>query len=122
MDMQLKGKVALVTGGARDVGREIALSLAAEGATVAVNYNGSRSGAEAVVAEIERRGGDVVRNPKTEASIFKSFMTRWPENSVAIARAAFEVHDGMWRSAPISLNRFCKASDPYFAAIIAKNL
>lgn len=57
MDMQLKGKVALVTGGARDVGREIALSLAGEGATVAVNFNGSRAGAEAVVAEIEKRGG-----------------------------------------------------------------
>ncbi|HAO43186.1 MAG TPA: KR domain-containing protein [Afipia sp.] len=57
MDMQLKGKVALVTGGARDVGREIALSLAAEGAMVAVNYNGSRSSAEAVVAEIEKSGG-----------------------------------------------------------------
>lgn len=57
MDMQLKGKVALVTGGARDVGREIALSLAAEGAMVAVNYNGSRSSAESVVAEIEKSGG-----------------------------------------------------------------
>lgn len=38
MDLKLGGKVALVTGGARDVGREIALTLAAEGAAVAVNY------------------------------------------------------------------------------------
>ena len=38
MDMQLKDRVALVTGGTRDVGRQIALTLAAEGATVAVNY------------------------------------------------------------------------------------
>jgi NAD(P)-dependent dehydrogenase (short-subunit alcohol dehydrogenase family) len=57
MDMQLAGKVALVTGGARDVGREIALSLAAEGAAVAVNYHGSREGAEAVAAQIRERGG-----------------------------------------------------------------
>lgn len=60
MDMQLSGKVALVTGGARDVGREIALSLAAEGAAVAVNYNGSREGAEAVAAEIQAKGGRAI--------------------------------------------------------------
>jgi NAD(P)-dependent dehydrogenase (short-subunit alcohol dehydrogenase family) len=60
MDMKLKGKVALVTGAARDVGREIALSLAAEGAAVAVNYRGSKEQAEAVVAEIERSGGKAI--------------------------------------------------------------
>ena len=60
MDMKLKGKVALVTGAARDVGREIALSLAAEGAAVAVNYRGSKDQAAAVVAEIERNGGRAI--------------------------------------------------------------
>jgi len=60
MDMKLKGKVALVTGAARDVGREIALSLAAEGAAVAVNYRGSKDQADAVVAEIERSGGKAI--------------------------------------------------------------
>ena len=57
MDLGLDGKVALVTGGARDVGREIALTLGAEGAVVAVNYLHSRDDAEATVAEIRRRGG-----------------------------------------------------------------
>lgn len=60
MDMLLKGRVALVTGAGRDVGREIALSLAAEGASVAVNYNGSRERAAAVVAEIEKKGGKAI--------------------------------------------------------------
>jgi NAD(P)-dependent dehydrogenase (short-subunit alcohol dehydrogenase family) len=41
MDLGLKGKIALVTGAASGVGREIALSLAAEGAAVAVNYRSS---------------------------------------------------------------------------------
>jgi NAD(P)-dependent dehydrogenase (short-subunit alcohol dehydrogenase family) len=58
MDLGLKGKVALVTGAARDVGREIATTLAAEGATVAVNYLSSERDAEAVVAEIEAKGGN----------------------------------------------------------------
>jgi 3-oxoacyl-[acyl-carrier protein] reductase len=57
MDMQLKGRVALVTGGTRDVGREISLSLAAEGATVAVHYGRSADEASAVVAEITKAGG-----------------------------------------------------------------
>ncbi len=57
MDMQLKGRIALVTGGTRDVGREISLSLAAEGATVAVHYRGSADEANAVVAEIGKVGG-----------------------------------------------------------------
>ncbi|MEX2631185.1 MAG: SDR family oxidoreductase [Tistlia sp.] len=57
MELGLEGRVALVTGGARDVGREIALTLAAEGAAVAVNYRGSADEAAAVVAEIEGAGG-----------------------------------------------------------------
>ncbi|MDP6815762.1 MAG: SDR family oxidoreductase [Alphaproteobacteria bacterium] len=57
MDLQLNGKVALVTGGARDVGREIVLALADEGAAVAVNYRGSEAQANELVAEIEGRGG-----------------------------------------------------------------
>ncbi|MEQ1610038.1 MAG: SDR family oxidoreductase [Hyphomonadaceae bacterium] len=57
MDFNLRGKVALVTGGARDVGRAISLALAAEGATVAVNYRNSAAEAEALVDEIKSRGG-----------------------------------------------------------------
>lgn len=53
----LKGKVALVTGAARGIGREIALTLAQAGATIVVNYNGSKERAEAVVKEIEEMGG-----------------------------------------------------------------
>lgn len=56
MDLGLKGKVALVTGGARDVGREISCSLAREGATVVVNYLHSKADAESTVSEIQRVG------------------------------------------------------------------
>ena len=57
MDLGLNGRVALVTGAARDVGREIALTLAAEGAAVAVNYRSSGKEAGALVAEIVAKGG-----------------------------------------------------------------
>jgi NAD(P)-dependent dehydrogenase (short-subunit alcohol dehydrogenase family) len=57
MSTSLSGKVALVTGAGRDVGRAIALTLAAEGAAVAVNYSKSAEAAEKVVAEIVAAGG-----------------------------------------------------------------
>ena len=53
----LTGKVALVTGGSRGIGRAIACALAREGALVLVNYNGSRERALEVVAQIEQEGG-----------------------------------------------------------------
>ena len=56
MDLGLKGKTALVTGAARGVGREIALSLAAEGANVAVNFRNSGKEANALVSDIAAKG------------------------------------------------------------------
>lgn len=55
--MLLEGKVALVTGGSRGIGRAIALELAAEGAKVVVNYNSNSAAADEAVAEIEAAGG-----------------------------------------------------------------
>ena len=53
----LEGKIALVTGASRGIGRQIALTLAAQGATVIVNYNGSAAKAKEVVDEITAAGG-----------------------------------------------------------------
>lgn len=57
MKMTLKGKVALVTGASRGIGRAIAVGLVREGASVAVNYSRDAEGAKKVVAEIESNGG-----------------------------------------------------------------
>jgi 3-oxoacyl-[acyl-carrier protein] reductase len=54
---KLAGKVAVVTGASKGIGAGIAKQLAAEGATVVVNYASSKEGADRVVAEIESKGG-----------------------------------------------------------------
>jgi 3-oxoacyl-[acyl-carrier protein] reductase len=54
---ELDGKVAIVTGAGRNIGRAIALTLAEGGASVVVNVRGNRAEAEAVAREIEARGG-----------------------------------------------------------------
>ena len=58
--MQLEGKIALVTGASRGIGKAIAVALAAAGADVAVNYAGNKAAAEAVAAEIEAMGRKVL--------------------------------------------------------------
>lgn len=74
-----------------------------------------------VVAEIERRGGSFERGPK-EFGIFAAFCGRHGTKAGPIARYAFEVCDGMWRQQPITVNRFCKGSDPFFAEVISERL
>ncbi|MDV7143764.1 SDR family oxidoreductase [Tropicimonas sp. TH_r6] len=55
--MKLKGKVAVVTGAGRDIGRACAVKLAHEGCAVAINYFESAEGAQRTVAEITEAGG-----------------------------------------------------------------
>lgn len=75
-----------------------------------------------VVRQIEAKRGPFPRNPIKEKSIFSSFSTRWGALAGPIAEAAFEAFDGMWKGAPIAIERFCKGSDEFFAEEIARRL
>ena len=58
--MKLKNKVAIVSGGARDIGRAVSVKLAAEGAKVVVNYYSSKAQADETIKQIKAVGGEAI--------------------------------------------------------------
>lgn len=90
----LAGKVALVTGGARNIGRAIARSLAAGGAAVMVNARTSRAQAEQTVALIEKAGGKAalhiadVTEPREVAALIDATIKRFGRLDALVNNAA----------------------------------
>ncbi|MEM7772124.1 MAG: 3-oxoacyl-[acyl-carrier-protein] reductase [Cyanobacteria bacterium P01_A01_bin.37] len=89
----LTDKVALVTGASRGIGRAIALTLAASGAKVVVNYASSAQAAEEVVAEIQHMGteaialkADVSKAEEIDA-LFQAVMEKWGRIDVLVNNA-----------------------------------
>lgn len=76
--MRLKNKVAVVTGGSRDIGRAVSLQLALEGAKVVVNYFGNKANADETLSLIKQAGG--------EAIAVKADMTKAAEVEALIAK------------------------------------
>lgn len=91
---ELAGKVALVTGGARNIGRCISLSLAAGGATVMVNANTSREAGEETVAMIKKAGGKAalyiadVTDPKQVAQLVAETIKQFGRIDMVVNNAA----------------------------------
>ena len=88
--MLLEGKVALVTGGSRGIGRAVAIRLAKEGAAVAVNYAGNRSAAEEVKSAIEQQGGTALLVQTDVSDAFMKNSAAWIFSS--IMQASREIH------------------------------
>lgn len=113
----LRGKIAVVTGASRGIGRQIALTLAEKGAVVIVNYNGSAEKAEAVVHEILAVGGtaealacDVSDFEKT-AAFMQTVIQKYGRIDILVNNA------GITRD-----NLLMKMSEQEFDAVIDTNL
>jgi 3-oxoacyl-[acyl-carrier protein] reductase/pteridine reductase len=115
--LKLEGRVALVTGAGKRIGRSIALALAREGASVAVNYNRTAAGAEKTAAEIAATGrrsvalqADVTRRADVER-LFAAVESRFGRLDLLVNNA------GAFFAAP-----FEKLTDEQWDGIMATNL
>lgn len=113
----LTGKVALVTGASRGIGRAVALKLADAGAKVAINFAGNLEKAEEVKAEIESRGGEAilvqgkVDNFEVVNAIIKKIVETWGTVDILINNA------GINRD-----NLLLRMTETEFDEVIATNL
>ncbi|HCO29362.1 MAG TPA: beta-ketoacyl-ACP reductase [Lachnospiraceae bacterium] len=113
----LEGKIAIVTGGSRGIGREIALTLAGYGATVVVNYNGSKEKAQEVVDTIKSQGKEAiaikasVSDSKEVESMIKEVMDQFGRIDILVNNA------GITKD-----NLMMKMTEEDFDAVIDTNL
>ena len=115
--MLLEGKIALVTGASRGIGRAVALTLAKEGAKVAINYAGNEKAAEEVKKTIEDAGGEAV---VIGADVSKS---EEAENLVAKTVEKFGGLDILVNNAGITRDGLlARMKDEDFDAVINTNL
>ncbi len=113
----LEDKIALVTGAAKGIGRAIALALAADGATVIVNYNGSKERAEQTVEEIKALGAAAaayqcnVADTKAADTMIKELIGIYGRLDILVNNA------GITRD-----NLIMKMTEEDFDAVISANL
>jgi len=115
--MRLEGKVALVTGASRGIGRAIALRLAKEGAKVAVNYAGNEAAARETEAAIKEIGGEVLL---VQADVSDSTAAT---DMVSVVAKNFGTIDILINNAGITRDGLlARMKDEDFAKVMATNL
>lgn len=113
----LVNKIALVTGASRGIGRAIAITLAGYGATVIVNYNGSKEKADEVVEEIEKNGGKALAY-QADVADFSAVQTMFADLVKQLGRIDILINNaGITRD-----NLVLKMSEEDFDQVIDTNL
>lgn len=98
---KLKNKVAVVTGASKGIGASIAKALAADGASVVVNYASSKEGADRVVSEIAQSGGSAVA-VKGDVSKSEDVRRMFAETKKAFGKVDILVNNaGVYQFAPL---------------------
>src|ERR1700732_2682566 len=100
---RLKGKTAVVTGASKGIGAAIAEHMAAEGASVVVNYASSKAGADAVVKRITQNGGKAVA---VQADVSKAEDIRRPFAETKKAFGTLDVlvnNAGIYEFSPLEM-------------------
>lgn len=98
--MTVQGRIALVTGGSRGIGRAIVEALAANGAKVAFVYNSNSAAAEAVVAELQAKGQEVwaiqadVRSKTAADEVVAAVVEKWGKVEILVNNAGI-IRDGL---------------------------
>ncbi|WP_243385093.1 3-oxoacyl-[acyl-carrier-protein] reductase [Bacillus kexueae] len=114
---KLAGKIAIVTGGSRGIGAEIAKTLASHGAVVVINYNNSPDAAENVVQDIANEGGKAVTCKANVSNLDEA------KSLIAFTKERFGKIDILVNNAGITRDRtFKKMSEEDWKAVIDVNL
>jgi 3-oxoacyl-[acyl-carrier protein] reductase len=107
MQFDLKGRVALITGGSRGIGRETSLLFAHAGAEVIINYHKSKEKAEGLLEEILRQGGKAeiiqadISKPEEIKGLFEQVRKRWNRLDILVNNAG-AIRDNLLLSTELS--------------------
>lgn len=106
MDLNVDGRVALVTGGSQGIGAATAVLLGRDGASVAITYRQQRAKAEAIVAQIEQAGGHGLAVPMDLASdqsikhAAEATLERWGHIDILVNNAVYWGDRQPWKASP----------------------